>query len=564
VSVWPLARNAGLQQGERDAIQIGDGGARQAEDGTDEGRPMSHADRQERTIDAVIFDLDGVVTRTARLHAAAWKRLFDDYIAQRAAQRGEPFQPFDADEDYRRFVDGKPRYEGVRSFLESRGIALPWGAPGDPPDRETVCGLGNTKNALFQQLLAQGGVEVFESSVAFIRALKENGVKVALVSSSKNTVAVLASAGLADLFEVRVDGVEAARLGLEGKPHPDTFLEAARRLGVEPARAAVVEDAIAGVAAGRAGNFGLVIGVVRSGDGTGLRAGGADLVVGNLTELGDGTALRARPRLDAAALPNALDRAAEIRARLDGKRPAVFLDYDGTLTPIVDRPELAVLSEDMRAMVRGLAERCPVAIVSGRDRADVERLVGLDGLVYAGSHGFDIAGPVGLRKEHERAAAFLPALDRAEERLRREVAGIDGALVERKKFAIAVHYRLVADDQVARVESAVAAIAAEITDLRRTAAKKVFALRPRVDWDKGRAVLWLLTALGLDREVVLPLYLGDDDTDEDAFTALKGRGLGILVTEAEHPTAADYVLANTEEVGRFLGDLAATFGDRAR
>ena len=138
------------------------------------------------------------------------------------------------------------------------------------------------------------------------------------------------------------------------------------------------------------------------------------------------------------------------------------------------------------------------------------------------------------------------------------------ALVERKKFAIAVHYRLVADDQVARVESAVAAIAAEITDLRRTAAKKVFALRPRVDWDKGRAVLWLLTALGLDREDVLPLYLGDDDTDEDAFAALKGRGLGILVTEAEHPTAADYVLANTEEVGRFLGELVAILGDPTR
>jgi alpha,alpha-trehalase len=525
---------------------------------------MSLADRQERTIDAVIFDLDGVVTRTARLHAAAWKQLFDDYLAQRAAQRGEPFQPFDADEDYRRFVDGKPRYEGVRSFLESRGIALPYGDPGDPPDRESVCGLGNAKNALFQQLLAQGGVEVFESSVAFIRALKENGVKVGLVSSSKNTAAVLASAGLADLFRVRVDGVEAARLGLAGKPHPDTFLEAARRLGVEPARAAVVEDAIAGVAAGRAGNFGLVIGVVRSGDGTGLRAGGADLVVTDLSELGDGAALPAKPRSEPAGLPDALSRLAEIRAHFAGKRPAVFLDYDGTLTPIVDRPELAVLSEDMRAVVRGLAVRCPVAIVSGRDRADVERLVGLDGLVYAGSHGFDIAGPGGLRKEHERAAAFLPALDLAEERLRRELAGIDGALVERKKFAIAVHYRLVAENHVARVESVVAAVVAETADLRRTAGKKVFELRPRVDWDKGRAVLWLLQALGLDREDVLPLYLGDDDTDEDAFAALADRGIGVLVTQAARPTAAAYALADTAEVGRFLGDLAAMLGDRAR
>jgi alpha,alpha-trehalase len=419
-------------------IQIADGSASLAEHRTDEGRSMSHADRRERTIDAVILDLDGVVTRTASLHGAAWKRLFDDYLAQRAAQRGEPFQPFDA-EDYRRFVDGKPRYEGVRSFLNARGIALPYGDPADPPDRESVCGLGNRKNALFQELLASDGVEIFESSVPFIRALKELDVKVALVSSSKNTDAVLGSAGLANLFETRVDGVEAARLGLKGKPHPDAFLEAAQRLGVMPSRAAVVEDAIAGVEAGRAGGFGLVIGVARAGDGAGLRAGGADLVVRDLAELGDGAALQAERRLEPANLPNALSRFAEIRARLAGKRPAVFLDYDGTLTPIVDRPDLAVLSEDVRAVVRDLAELCPVAIVSGRDRADVEQLVGLDGLFYAGSHGFDIAGPGGLRKEHERAAEFLPALAHAEERLRGTVAGIDGALVERKKFAIAIH-----------------------------------------------------------------------------------------------------------------------------
>lgn len=268
---------------------------------------MTHAQliaRDKSALNAVIFDLDGVVTRTAGLHAAAWKQLFDDYLGRRAAQQGEPFRPFDAEGDYQRFVDGKPRYEGVRSFLESRGIALPYGDPADPSEAETVCGLGNRKNAIFQELLAQGGVEVFESSVAFICHLQARGVRVALVSSSKNTTAVLESAGLSDLFEVRVDGVEAARLGLRGKPHPETFLEAAQRLGVDPARAAVVEDAIAGVAAGRAGGFGLVIGVARAGDGAALRANGADIVVGDLAELCDGAKLRP----GAAALPNALAR----------------------------------------------------------------------------------------------------------------------------------------------------------------------------------------------------------------------------------------------------------------
>jgi alpha,alpha-trehalase len=520
---------------------------------------QAEAERMERTrsLVAFIFDLDGVVTRTAGLHAKAWKRLFDDYLSRRS----EPFRPFDADTEYRRFVDGKPRYEGVRSFLESRGITLPYGDPSDPPDRETICGLGNRKNAFFQEVLARDGVEVFEGSVVFIRDLKAKGVKTALVSSSKNTKAVLAAARLTNIFDVVVDGVEAARLGLKGKPHPDTFLEAARRLGVNAERTAVVEDAIAGVEAGKAGGFGLVIGVARSGNGAALLANGADLVVGDLAELGGGAALLARRHPETTMLPNALDRAAEIRARLAGKRPAVFLDYDGTLTPIVARPDLAVLSDAMRTLVQALADRCTVAIISGRDRANVERMVGLDGLVYAGSHGFDIAGPGGLRKEHERAAAYLPALDRAEERLRKELAGIAGSLVERKKFAIAVHYRLVAKEDIERVARSVESVAAEIPELRRTTGKMVFELRPRIDWDKGKAVLWLLAALGLDGKDVLPLYLGDDDTDEDAFTALAGRGIGILVTDAPRSTAAGYVLADTDEVGRFLGALTAMLRD---
>ncbi len=517
--------------------------------------PESDALERLAAIEAVIFDLDGVVTRTAALHAAAWKRLFDDFLAQRPAEAGDAFVPFDVEADYRRFVDGKPRYEGVRSFLVSRGIDLPYGAPGDPADLETVCGLGNRKNLLFHELLARSDVEVFEGTIAFIHTLKEKGVRTALVSSSRNAEAVLKAASLVDLFEVRVDGEEAARLGLRGKPDPDSFLEAARRLAVAPAQAAVVEDAIAGVSAGRSGGFGLVIGVTRADDGAALREAGADLVVADLDELlGD---------RGAAALPNALEHAAEIRGRLSGKRAAVFLDYDGTLTPIVARPDLAVLSEDMRQTLRDLARRCTLAIVSGRDRADVAKLVGLESLVYAGSHGFDIAGPDGLRQEHGEAAVFLPSLDKAERQLTTALAGIAGALIDRKKFALAVHYRQVARDAVAEVKRIVEAAAAETPDLRQTGGKMILELRPRTDWDKGRAVLWLMGSLGLDGEGVLPFYLGDDDTDEDAFAALAGRGVGILVTDAERPTAADYVLSDPDEVGRFLDALAAMLPDEA-
>lgn len=237
--------------------------------------------------DAVLFDLDGVLTATARLHGACWKRMFDEFLEQRAVAAGGPFQPFDVATDYKEYVDGKLRYDGVRSFLESRGIELPMGEPDDPPDRETICGLGNRKNELIGELLDTEGVDVYEQSVAWVRQLHREGFATAVVSASKNCERVLAAAGIADLFDFRVDGVVAAELGLPGKPAPDTFLEGARRLGVEPERAIVVEDAVSGVQAGRAGGFGLVIGVDRKGDPDALRDNGADLVVSDLGELLD-------------------------------------------------------------------------------------------------------------------------------------------------------------------------------------------------------------------------------------------------------------------------------------
>ena len=233
--------------------------------------------------DAVLFDLDGVLTATARLHAAAWTRLFDDYLAQRAAARGERFRPFEP-RDYAQYVDGRPRYDGVRAFLASRGITVPDGTPDDPPERETVSGLGNRKNALFFAILATEGVDTITGTVAVVRHVRRHGVRTAVVSSSRNCAAILDAAGIADLFELQVDGVAAEQRGLAGKPAPDTFLHAARVLGVAPARAAVVEDAIAGVAAARAGGFALVVGIERAGAPGDLLRAGADRVVTNLAD----------------------------------------------------------------------------------------------------------------------------------------------------------------------------------------------------------------------------------------------------------------------------------------
>jgi beta-phosphoglucomutase family hydrolase len=234
-------------------------------------------------LEAVVFDTDGVLTDTASVHAAAWKRLFDEYLSLRVSRGQVHFRPF-AEADYLRSIDGRPRYDGVASFLASRGIQLPWGDPSDPPDRETVCGLGNAKDRYFVAHLCDHGAKPFPTSVAFVRRLRERGLRTAAVSASRNMVAVLDSAGLRELFDVEVDGVEADRLGLAGKPDPALFLEAARRLGVTPDRAAVVEDALAGVEAGRRGRFAMVVGLDRGGQAAALAERGADVVV---TDLGD-------------------------------------------------------------------------------------------------------------------------------------------------------------------------------------------------------------------------------------------------------------------------------------
>lgn len=237
-----------------------------------------------RTLDAVIFDMDGVVTRTAVLHAAAWKQLFDEFLKARAGKRGS-FRPFDIEADYQRYVDGKPRYDGVASFVASRGISLPYGRPDDPPNAETVCGLGNRKDDFFHQMLKRKGVDVYESTVRLIRRLKGAGIKTGIFSASRNAGPILAAARIDHLFDAKVDGVDAEGLRLPGKPSPQTLLELARRLGASPARTAVVEDAIAGVQAGRAGDFALVIGVNRSGKPGTLLVNGADVEVSDLSQV---------------------------------------------------------------------------------------------------------------------------------------------------------------------------------------------------------------------------------------------------------------------------------------
>jgi trehalose-phosphatase len=252
-------------------------------------------------------------------------------------------------------------------------------------------------------------------------------------------------------------------------------------------------------------------------------------------------------------LPSALEHVQEIAGAGD-RSLAIFLDYDGTLTPIVSHPEKAFLSDSTRQTLRALAMQEPVAILSGRELEDVRKRVAIDGIVYAGSHGFDIVGPRQLRRQE--AIEFLPALDLAEKELREKLAGIAGALIERKRFSIAAHYRKVNESDFPILERVVSEVAEQHRELRRMEGKKVYELLPCTDWDKGKAVLWLLENLGLEHGKVRPIYIGDDRTDEDAFRALGQCGAGILVSEQPRPTAASYSLKDPTEVERFLREVA--------
>ena len=500
--------------------------------------------------DAVLFDLDGVITDTASLHAAAWKELFDDYLGRRRPSAEEDHGPF-TPADYLHFIDGKPRSDGVRDFLASRGISLPWGTPSASGDEDTVCRLGDRKQERFDRQIA-AGVPVFGSTVALVRRLRDAGVAVAVFSASRNCAAVLDSAGIADLFGVRVDGVVAEELDLPGKPDPAMLLEAARRLGIRPARAVVVEDSEAGVTAARAGGFGLVIGVDRTGGaGSELSARGADVVI---SDLADVTVRTIDRRMS--ALPNALASFGQLASVVGARRPALFFDFDGTLSEIVDQPGAATLVDGAAEALRALAALYPVAVLSGRDLADIRDRVGIPGLWYAGSHGFEMIGPDGTHHSNETAAQAIPILADAAAELTEMLSGISGVSVEHKRYAVAVHYRNAAPDAAGAVTAAVHDVGRR-SGLKVTAGRKVVELRPQVDWDKGKTLEWIVEKVA-GQEPLLPIFLGDDLTDEDAFDSVLHDGVGIVVRHTEdgdRATAARYCLDNPGQVREFIDRL---------
>lgn len=476
--------------------------------------------------DAVIVGLDNVVDKATRVHAAAWTKFLDDYLTRRPQRTGEDHCPLTHD-DYRRFLAGKP--DGVADFLAARGIRLPPGSPTDLTD-DTVYGLQNLERQTFLQLL-NTGVPEGKSIASFARRLQVAGVRVAAHTSHRNYGHTLDATGLAEVFAVFVDGAVTAELGLPAEPNPAGLIETAKRLGANPGRCVVIDSCQTGLRAGRNGGFALVIAVDAHGDAENLLSSGADAVVADLAAVTVGSG-------DAAisTIPDALQVYSQLKRLLTGRRPAVFLDFDGTLSDIVERPEAATLVDGAAEALRALAAQCPVAVISGRDLADVRNRVKVDGLWLAGSHGFELVAPDGSHHQNAAATAAIDGLAEAAAQLADALREIAGAVVEHKRFAVAVHYRNVADDSVDNLIAAVRRLG-HAAGLRVTTGRKVVELRPDIAWDKGKALDWIGERLGpaeVGPDLRLPIYIGDDLTDEDAFDAVRFTGVGIVVRHNEH------------------------------
>ncbi len=518
------------------------------------------------SFDAVVFDLDGVVTQTARLHARAWKKAFDDYLHLRSKRDNEPFKEFVYEDDYLPYIDGRPRYQGVKCFLESREINIPFGNPSDEPHKETICGIGNAKNKNFREVLDKEGAEVYESTISLIKILREKGVRIGVASSSKNCRTILQYAGIEELFETRIDGEVSSKLGLKGKPEGDIFVTAAREMGAFPARSVVVEDAISGVKAGRNGGFGLVLGIARKNNIAKLLENGADVVVEDLSQITPEwieSWFHRKPEDLFKVWENTTEQQSgsphiNPRYTRSGKsaifekdKIVFFLDYDGTLTPIVSRPELAVISQEMKHTVERLGTKHQIAIVSGRMREDVQKLAGIEGIVYAGSHGFDIQGP-GISMVEPAAEKTIPLVEEITEKLKQYVDKIDRLLIEEKKFSVAVHYRLVDESNIDEVKKIVDNVMKGRNELRVMSGKKVFEILPAIDWNKGKAIRWIIKTLDISWDDTSIIYIGDDVTDEDAFRVIRARGTGILVSDEPRESAADFQLSSPDEVKKLF------------
>jgi len=497
--------------------------------------------------EAVIMDLDSLISKTTSLRINSWKETFSRYIKENKTR----FPPF-SEKDYITYFEGKPEFKSLLNFLGSRGIFLLEGTDKDPVNGNTIWSLYKLKRQIFTDLLELDNIEVSVNVANTISNWKSMGLSCGVVSSGWDCRPVLEKAGLSHHFDIQIDNFIMKERGLGGKPLVNYYLEAAKELGSSPERCVVIVDSLQGAQAGTVGNFLLVAGVDHKKIRKMLLENGADVVVDNIKYIDlNSKELKMFFTEFAPSLFTNLD---EFFSLFRHKRPALFLDYDGTLTPIVKNPSEAVLSEEMRTVLTDCSKMIPVAIISGRDLDDLKKLVNIRNMIYGGSHGFRITGPGGLYMEHPDSEKILPGLNSIEDRLHKlfdnKIAGIK---IERKRYAIAVHYRNVAEEYVSHIIREVEKIIGQSPGFRKGGGKKVIEVRPDVDWHKGRAIGWLLERPEFNNgERSIPIYIGDDLTDEDVFENLPESGIGILAGFHGGKTSARYSLKNVYQVRLFI------------
>jgi trehalose-phosphatase len=499
---------------------------------------------------AVVIDLGGVLVHTALIHINAWEQVFTEYFPD----KGEG--PLFSENDYYTYFAGKPRYGRLQIFLNSKNINLPFGNEKDLPGDQTICSLENKKAKLFTRLINEGKLQVYEKAVEKIKYWKAKGLKTAVVSSDEKFKKALNLAEISNLFDVKIDSASSRKMGLKEKPEADLYVEAAKELDLPPESCVLFDDSVAGLQAGSKANYGLVVGVNRTNNRKELSENGADMVIDTFQDFD----LFDNAEIDdwfIQSIPPFASEYSKIGKAVYKKIPVVFLDYDGTLTPIVQQPEDAILSKEMQDVLRECAAKFKVAAVSGRDMDDLRSKINIDNLIYAGSHGFRISGPGGLYMEHEKSAELLPKLDRMEEKLNTVFSNTtEGVRVERKRFAIAVHYRNAGAEDIPYIKQKVYETNSGRTGFKVGEGKMILEIKPDINWHKGKAVLWILEKLNLaDTSRYIPIYIGDDVTDEDAYEVLKNRGMGIQVGPGAKNTAAHFRLKNVYQVRLLLKEL---------
>lgn len=478
-------------------------------------------------IKAFIFDLDGVLTQTHELHAKAWQQVFSS------------FGDFDINSDYQSYIDGRTREEGIKAFLASRGLVR---------NEHQIRELAEQKNRFFLEMLEQEGPHVIEESVSFLKMLREQNIPMAVVSSSRNCHTILKKAGISDFFKVVVEPHVVEPQSLRSKPYPDYFLHASQILQVAPDACAVIEDSVAGIRAAKAGLFKKVYGLSihqNTEHEKALQKAGADRIINSLWEVEETS--------DLYPLPNALTSFEKIFPPGHFKRYFIFLDFDGTLSPIVPDPAEAVPLSGVLELIRECSLYFPIAIITGRDSDVIKRLINLPSLYYAACHGFEITGPENYHYTLEEAQKLKPLFDLAQEHLTIKLGAFPGIVIERKRYGLAFHYRMISSTKLrSTIIETIKDYCLDHPSLRFMKGEEVIELQPRLDWDKGKALLKLYEVLQLDPDDSPPLYCGDGQTDEDAFREMQNWGIPILASEELRLTLARYHLKGPFEIKLFL------------